>query len=63
MTHGFPPIDEIDLRWTLRDIQARRFTLAPVRPEELQRLIALGLVEICDDIPQLTGAGVVKIEL
>jgi Mn-dependent DtxR family transcriptional regulator len=62
MPHGFPPIEEIDLRWTLRDIRARRFKIAPISAEMIQQLSDLGLVEMHDDEPVLTEAGVAKID-
>ena len=48
----------ISLRWTLRDIQARRLKLSPVSDEDLKTLTGLGLVELRDDGPALTPAGV-----
>ena len=39
----------IDLRWTLRDIQARRLKMSPVSEEDLRTLTALGLVEVRDE--------------
>lgn len=62
MLYGLLPTDEIELRWTLRDIHAGRLKISPIPLEELQRLIDLGLVEMMDDIPQLTDAGLAKIE-
>jgi hypothetical protein len=62
MPHGFPPIDEIDLRWTLRDIRARRFKIAPISAVTIQQLSDLGLIEMLDDEPVLTEAGVAKID-
>ena len=53
---GVDPIRAIDLRWTLRDIKAKR-TMFPVDPDHLCRLIELGLVEMKDDIPVITNAG------
>jgi hypothetical protein len=47
----------IDLRWTLRDIQAKRWLLCPVDPSHLKTLIAMGLVEMQDDEPVLTNSG------
>jgi hypothetical protein len=47
----------IDLRWTLRDIQAKRWLLCPVDPSHLEKLIAMGLVETTDDEPVLTKSG------
>ena len=47
----------IGLRWTLRDIQARRLKLSPVSDEDLNVLTELGLIEIRDEGPVLTEAG------
>jgi hypothetical protein len=47
----------IDLRWTLKDIMAKRWTLTPINPDHLARLIDLGLVEMRDDKPFVTIEG------
>ena len=47
----------ITLRWTLRDIKAKRLKLSPVSDADLRTLIDLGLVEMRDDVPVLTNAG------
>jgi hypothetical protein len=47
----------IALRWTLRDIKAKRLKLSPVAENDMQILIGLGLVEILDNGPTLTAAG------
>jgi hypothetical protein len=47
----------IALRWTLRDIKARRLRLSPVAEDDLRRLIELALVEIVNDQPVLTADG------
>jgi hypothetical protein len=47
----------IDLRWTLRDIRAKRFKLAPIDPANLQTLMEMGLVEMKDDQAVLTDSG------
>jgi hypothetical protein len=47
----------IDLRWTLRDIEAKRWLLCPVNPSHLEKLTAMGLVEMQDDEPVLTRIG------
>jgi hypothetical protein len=47
----------IGLRWTLRDIQARRLKMSPVSDEDLSVLIELGLIELRDEGPVLTEAG------
>jgi hypothetical protein len=47
----------IDLRWTLRDIQARRLKMSPVSDEDLRVLTELGLIEVLEDGLVLTQAG------
>ena len=47
----------IHLRWTLRDIKARRLVLSPVSDEDLTLLTERGLVEMKDGVPVLTEAG------
>ena len=47
----------IDLRWTLRDIQARRLKMSPVGDENLRTLTGLGLVELREEVLVLTPAG------
>jgi hypothetical protein len=47
----------IALRWTLRDIKAKRLKMSPVSPADLSALIDLGLIEMRDDAPVLTNAG------
>ena len=39
----------IGLRWTLRDIQARRLKMSPVSDEDLRVLTELGMVEVRDE--------------
>jgi hypothetical protein len=48
-------IDAIDLRWTLKDIAAKRAWL--INKQHLEQLIELGLVEMREDVPYLTIAG------
>lgn len=48
----------IALRWTLRDIQARRLKMSPVSDEDLTVLTGLGLVEVREEGPVLTSAGI-----
>lgn len=45
------------LRWTLRDIHAKRLKLSPADPGHLKELIDTGLVEMIDEQPVLTKAG------
>jgi hypothetical protein len=47
----------IHLRWTLRDIKARRTKIATVSPSDLKTLIEMGLVEMRDEEPVLTNEG------
>jgi hypothetical protein len=47
----------IRLRWALRDIKAKRTTLLPVSPDDLQTLIGMGLVETRDETLAVTNEG------
>jgi hypothetical protein len=47
----------IGLRWTLRDIQARRLKMSQVSDEDLRVLTGLGLIEEIEEGPVLTQAG------
>jgi hypothetical protein len=47
----------IDLRWTLRDIKAKRWKLSPINPSHLEKLMAMGLVEMRNDDPVPTNSG------
>jgi hypothetical protein len=47
----------IALRWTLRDVKAKRLRLSPVSESDLTALIELGLIEMRDGAPVLTQAG------
>jgi hypothetical protein len=47
----------IALRWSLRDILARRLKLSPVSDDDLKTLITLGLIEMQDGQPALTQTG------
>jgi hypothetical protein len=47
----------IALRWTLRDIKAKRTKLSPVGESDLGELTELGLVEMRDDEAVLTNTG------
>jgi hypothetical protein len=51
----------IALRWVLRDIKANRLKLSPVDEQDLRDLINIGLVEMRNDAPVLTNAGVTAI--
>ena len=48
----------IRLRWVLRDIKGNRLKLSPPSGDDLQTLIDMGYVEMRDDRPFVTGAGV-----
>jgi hypothetical protein len=48
-------LDAIDLRWTLKDIAAKRSHM--INGQHLAQLIELGLVEMREDVPHLTIAG------
>jgi len=50
-------VTKIALRWTLRDIEAKRWMITPINPIHLQKLMALDLVEIRNNDPVLTRAG------
>jgi len=52
----------ISLRWTLRDILAKRTKFLPVADADLRLLLDIGLVELHDREPALTSAGVAAIE-
>ena len=47
----------IGLRWSLRDIQARRLKMSPVSDDDLRALTELGLIEVRDEGPVLTPVG------
>ena len=47
----------IRLRWALRDIKARRTKFSPISQNDLMALIELGLIEMQQDVPQLTNEG------
>jgi hypothetical protein len=64
MTHDSDPFHDldiqeaIDLRWTLRDVRAKRWKLFPIDPSHLEKLKSMGLVEMHNDDPVLTNAGI-----
>jgi hypothetical protein len=47
----------IRLRWVLRDIVGKRLKFSPIAPNDLQTLIDLGYIEMKDDVPTVTIAG------
>jgi hypothetical protein len=52
----------IRLRWALRDIKGKRLKLTLVDPNDLRTLIDMGFVEIQNDVPAMTTAGLDEIE-
>jgi hypothetical protein len=48
-------MDAIELRWTLKDITAKRAWM--INKQHLAKLIDLNLVEMREDVPHLTVAG------
>jgi hypothetical protein len=48
----------VALRWVLRDIKANRLKLSPIDQQDLRDLIDMGMVEMRNDAPVLTNAGV-----
>jgi hypothetical protein len=48
----------VALRWVLRDIKNNRLKWSPISQDDLRTLIEMGLVEMRDDGPVLTNAGV-----
>jgi hypothetical protein len=48
----------IVLRWVLRDIKSNRLKWSPINQHDLRKLTIMGLVEMRDDAPALTNAGV-----
>jgi hypothetical protein len=47
----------IDLRWTLRDIRAKRWKMSPINPSHLEKLEEMNLIEMLDGEPAITKAG------
>ena len=52
----------IQLRWTMRDIRGKRTKFSPVSDNHLTTLMDLGLVEMRDGLPRLTGLGVLALD-
>jgi hypothetical protein len=52
----------IRLRWVMRDIRSKRTKFSPVSADDLTALLELGLVEIRDEIPRLTGLGFLALD-
>jgi hypothetical protein len=55
--NGLDLQEAIDLRWTLRDIRARRWKLSPLNPAHVEKLKSMNLIEMQDEEPALTKAG------
>jgi hypothetical protein len=49
--------EAMELRWSLRDIRARRWKLTPIKAAHMERLLAMGLIEMQNEEPVLTHAG------
>jgi hypothetical protein len=52
----------IRLRWTIRDIRGKRTKFSPVSDDDLTALMNLGLVEMREGLPRLTGLGVLALD-
>ena len=53
----------IRLRWVLRDIIGKRLKFGPIAPNDLQTLIDLGYIEMKDEVPTVTTAGLDEIAI
>ena len=47
----------MELRWSLRDIRARRWKFSPIKAPHMEMLLEMGLIEMQDGEPVLTDAG------
>ena len=52
----------IHLRWVMRDIRSKRTKFSPVSASDLTMLVELGLVEMREELPRLTGFGVLALD-
>jgi hypothetical protein len=52
----------IHLRWVMRDIRSKRTKFSPVSANDLSALMKLGLVEMREGLPRLTGLGVLALD-
>jgi hypothetical protein len=52
----------IRLRWALRDIKGNRLKFSPVDPNDLRLLIDMGYVEMKNELPVVTSAGILEME-
>jgi hypothetical protein len=55
--------NSIRLRWVLRDIDGKRLKWSPPDPNDLRILIEMGFVQIVQEVPTLTGTGLVEMDL
>jgi hypothetical protein len=55
--NGLDLQEGIALRWTLRDIRAQRWKLSPLNQSHLEKLKSMNLIEMHNDEPALTKAG------
>jgi hypothetical protein len=55
--------NSLRLRWILRDINGKRLKLSPPDPNDLRVLIEMGFVQIVEEVPTLTGTGLVEMDL
>ena len=55
--------NSIRLRWVLRDINGNRLKWSPPDPNDLRILIEMGFVQIVQEVPTLTGTGLVEMDL
>ena len=51
----------VRLRWVLRDIKGNRLKLSFPHPNDLRILVDMGFVEIQNDVPVITSAGLREI--
>jgi hypothetical protein len=59
---GIDPRRAIDLRWTLRDIKANRIKTLPPPSDHVCQLVTMGLIEVVEDVPTITAAGLQALE-
>jgi hypothetical protein len=52
----------IALRWAMRDILGDRLKLSPIEDDHLRTLVDLGFVEIKDQTPIVTPAGLAALD-
>jgi len=52
----------IRLRWAMRDIRSKRTKWSPVSENDLAALIDLDFVEMREEVPRLTGLGILALD-